>query len=413
MQFGSVVVCSLGAVAATAVAQRSTPVQVVHPSGSASDLMGNSIAIDGDTMVVGVSNDDVIATDQGSALVYRWTGSGWAYEATLTAIGAAAADYFGTSVAISGDTIVVGAYADDVGAVVDQGSAYVFIRSGTTWTQQARLTAADGAAGDNFGFSVTISGNTAVIGANYDDVGSNTDQGSAYVFTRSGNIWSQQAQLVATGGSAGDHFGSCAVISENTVAIGASTDDVGSNTDQGSVFIFTQSGTTWSQQAKLTVAGGSSFDYFGHDIALSGDTLLATSAWDDVGSNTDQGSVTIFTRSGTIWSQQIQLFAAGGAAGDSFGRSVAISGDTAIVGAPYDDVGTNTDQGSASIFDVAFNDFSVAHNDVTDLSYPTLAAALLPAVSGQQITATEAAWRTTGSINTLGRSLSQIGRAHV
>ena len=112
----------------------------------------------------------------------------------LTASDGAAGDHFGGSVALSGDTALVGAYWDDVGANADQGSAYVFTRSGTTWTQQAQLTASDGAADDDFGYSVALSGDTALVGAYVDDVGANTDQGSAYVFTRSGTTWTQQAQ---------------------------------------------------------------------------------------------------------------------------------------------------------------------------------------------------------------------------
>jgi hypothetical protein len=346
------VVCMLAWLAATpALAQRSTPVQVLHPAGAANDVFGSAVAVDGDTMIVGALFDDVGANaDQGSAHIYRWTGSGWAFEATLTAASGALGDQFGTSVAISGDTAIVGAYFDDVGANVDQGSAYVFVRSGTSWTQQAQLNATGGAPSDFFGISVALSGNTAIVGAYGDDVGANNGQGSTYVFTRSGATWTQQAQLNAAGGATNDQFGVSVTLSGDTAIIGAYLDDVGANNNQGSAYVFTRSGSTWTQQAQLNATGGAADDRFGYSVALSGETAVVGANADDVGANTNQGSAYIFVRSGTIWTQQAQLTAASGAASDQFGISVALSGDTAIVGAYVDDVGANTDQGSANVF---------------------------------------------------------------
>ena len=122
-------------------------------------------------------------------------------QAKLTAPDGAAFDQFGISVSISGDTAIIGARADDVGAI-DQGSAYIFVRSGTAWSLQQKLTASDGAASDNFGISVSISGDTAIIGAYVDDVGTNSNQGSAYIFVRSGAAWSLQQKLTASDGAA-------------------------------------------------------------------------------------------------------------------------------------------------------------------------------------------------------------------
>jgi hypothetical protein len=380
--------------------------QLTATGGAASDQFGISVALSGDTAIVGAFIDDVGAnSNQGSACVFTRSGTTWTQQAQLTATDGAASDNFGISVALSGDTAIVGAYTDNVGANTDQGSAYVFTRTGTTWTQQAQLTATGGAASDQFGISVALSGDTAIVGAFIDDVGANSNQGSACVFTRSGTTWTQQAQLTATGGAAFDNFGYSVAISGDTAIVGAYNDNVGANTDQGSAYVFTRTGTTWTQQAQLTATDGAADDLFGVSVALSGDTAIVGAFIDDVGANSNQGSACVFTRSGTTWTQQAQLIAAGGAASDQFGSAVALSGDTAVVGAQSDDVGANFDQGSAWFFDVAANDFSAAHNDVTDVTYPTLAAAMLPAQSGQQITATEAAWRGMGSINTLGRSL--------
>jgi hypothetical protein len=320
--------------------------QKVIASGAANDNFGYSVALDGDTALVGAARDDVGAnTDQGSAYVFTRSGTTWRLQQKLTASDGAASDQFGSSVALSGDTALVGAYYDDVGANANQGSAYVFTRTGTTWSQQQQLTASDGAANDYFGSSVALSGDTALVGASYDAVG----QGSAYVFTRTGTTWSQQQKLTASDGAADDYFGTVA-LSGDTALVGAPHDDVGANGNQGSAYVFTRSDTTWSQKQKLTASDGAAENYFGYSVGLSGDTALVGAYGDDVGAKGLQGSAYVFTRTGTTWSQQGQLTASDGAAQDWFGYSVALSGDTALVGAFYDDVGANANQGSAYVF---------------------------------------------------------------
>jgi len=325
--------------------------QLTAGDGAANDWFGCSVAISGDTAVVGAPDDHIGAnTDQGSAYVFVRSGTTWSQQAKLTAADGAGWDEFGGSVAIWGDTAVVGAAWDDVGANVDQGSAYVFARSGTTWSQQTQLTATGGAASDYFGWSVAIDGETAVAGAYYDNVGGGASQGSAYVFVRSGTTWNQQAQLIAADGGVNDFFGYSVALSGDTAVVGAYIDSVGANPDQGSAYVFARSGTTWSQQAKLTAADGAANDTFGWSVAISGDTAVVGAYHDDVGANADQGSAYVFVRSGTNWSQQQKLTAADGVAKDNFGYSVALSGDTAVVGAPYDVDGTNADASSAYVF---------------------------------------------------------------
>ncbi|MBM3949797.1 MAG: hypothetical protein FJ312_11295, partial [SAR202 cluster bacterium] len=237
-------------------------------------------------------------------------------------------------------------YSDDVGSNDNQGSAYVFVRSGATWSQQAKLTASDGGTEDRFGDSVAVSGDTAVVGAR----GENSAQGSAYVFVRSGATWSQQAKLTASDGAEDDVFGISVAVSGDTAVVGALFDDVGSNDDQGSAYVFVRSGATWSQQAKLTASDGAARDQFGYSVVVSGDTAVVGAGGDDIGSNGDQGSAYVFVRSGATWSQQAKLTASDGATDDEFGRSVAVSGDTAVVGPWSDNVGSNLDQGSAYVF---------------------------------------------------------------
>ncbi|MBC7797184.1 MAG: carboxypeptidase regulatory-like domain-containing protein [Pyrinomonadaceae bacterium] len=323
------------------------------------DRFGISVSLSGNTAVVGAYLDDVNANmNQGSAYVYVRTGNIWLQQAQLTAADGATEDLFGNSVAINGNTIIVGANRADIGTNGNQGAAYIFTRSGTTWTQQAKIVAGDGESGDNFGYSVAISGETVAIGAFADSFGTVNFRGSAYIFTRSLTDWSQQAKIVANDGAANDQFGISVSISGNSVVVGAFLDDTTLNTDQGSAYVFTRSGTTWTQQALLQapigIGGGAASDRFGISVAISGETIIVGAFLDDVGTiavNSNQGSAYIFTRSGTTWTQQTQLFASDGAADDRFGASVAIDGDVAVVGAIFDDVAENFDQGSAYVFE--------------------------------------------------------------
>ena len=187
----------------------------------------------------------------------------------LTASDAAAGDWFGRYVAVSGATVVVGAPNDDDNGS-NSGSAYVFVRSGISWSQQAKLTASDAAAFDFFGVSVAISGDTAVVGANFDD-GKGVDSGSAYVFVRSGTTWTEQAKLTASDAAALDQFGIEVSISGDTAVVGAFSDD-DSGSRSGSAYVFVHSGATWTEQAKLTASDAAIDDRFGRSVSVSGDT---------------------------------------------------------------------------------------------------------------------------------------------
>jgi hypothetical protein len=248
----------------------------------------------------------------------------------LIASDASSYDGFGHSVGISGDTAVIGSSGNDDNGD-GSGSAYVFVRNGTTWNEQQKLTASDGAEGDKFGYPVAISGDTVVIGAAGDDDNGDAS-GSAYVFVRNGTTWSQQQKLIASDGAAIDCFGYSVAVSGDTAVIGAANDDDNGNTS-GSAYVFVRSGTTWNQQQKLTASDGAEADMFGCSVAVSGDTAVIGAERDDVNGYLS-GSAYVFVRSGTTWSQQQKLT-------DSeyyarFGCSVAISGDTAVVGAYYD-----------------------------------------------------------------------------
>ncbi len=266
----------------------------------------------------------------------------WIQQAELTASDGAAGDAFGLAVSVSGNIAVVGAAGHKVGSNTSQGAAYVFVQSGTTWTQQAELTASDGAVSDAFGVRVSVSGTTAVVGA----VGYGGAQGAAYVFVQSGTTWTQQAKLTASDGAVNDQFGSSVSVSGTTAVVSAPNRQVGSNPSQGAAYVFVQSGTTWSQQAELTASDGAANDLFGNSASVSGTTVVVGAPAHQVGSSPIQGAAYVFVQSGTTWSQQAELTASDGAANDYFGVRVAVSGTTAVVAADNHGGG----QGAAYVF---------------------------------------------------------------
>ena len=291
------------------------------------DFFGSTVAISGDTALVGAPQKFGVR-EKGSAYVFVGSGTAWNQQDQLAPSDGEVDDRFGFSVAVSGETAVVGASNDD-----GKGSVYVFVRSGSTWSQQAKLTASDGVPGslDNFGADVAISGNTVVVGAQFN----NGARGAAYVFVRSGSTWSQQAKLTASDATPIDVFGASVSISGNTVVAGAFLDD-DKGTDSGSAYIFVRSGTTWSRQAKVKASDGASGDLFGVSVGVSGETVVVGSYLDDARGD-NSGSAYVFKRDGTTWSQQAKFNAIDAASGDLFGTSVAVSGDTAVVGASDDD----------------------------------------------------------------------------
>ena len=303
-----------------------------------------------------------------------------AQQAYLKASNTEANDYFGYSVAVSGDTVVIGAPFEDSNATgvggnqaanssINSGAAYVFTRSGASWRQQAYLKASNTGAGDEFGFTVAVSGDTVVVGAFVEassatGVGGNqTDNslahsGAAYVFTRSGAAWTQQAYLKASNTGANDVFGYSVAVSGNTVVVGAlgeasNASGVGgaqtdnSSTQSGAAYIFTRSGTTWTQQAYLKANNTGAGDKFGIAVAVAGDTVVVGAPYED-GSATDSGAAYVFSRNGSLWTQQAFLKASNTGASDLFGEAVAVSGDTAVVGAYQEDSNATGVGGSQS-----------------------------------------------------------------
>jgi hypothetical protein len=329
--------------------------ELTASDGAPGDWFGESVAVDGSTIVVGAPHHEVGRNvSQGAAYVFVRSGTTWGQEAELTSSDGAAGDKFGWSIAVDGSTVIVGAPHHEIGSNLGQGAAYVFAESGTTWGQGAELRASDGAAGDKFGWSVAVSGSTAIVGAILHTVGSNAGQGAAYVFVESGGMWSPQAELAASDGAANDYFGSSVAVSGGTAVVGSPgpVTFIHSSKYAGGAYVFVESGTTWSQQAELTASDGVGSDNFGNSVAVdeTTSTVVVGALNHAVGRQGDQGAAYVFAQSGTTWDQQAELTASDWAGDDNFGTSVALSGSTAVAGAPWHSVGSNKWQGTAYVF---------------------------------------------------------------
>jgi hypothetical protein len=373
----------------------------------ADDELGYSVALSGDTLAVGAhfeasaatgangNQDDNTRFHSGAVYVFRRAGLIWQQEAYLKASNTGTGDEFGHSVALSGDTLVVGARREDSAATgiggnqnddnaSNSGAVFVFRRTGTTWQQEAYVKAANTGAGDEFGYSVALSGDTLAVGAPREDSvatgvngnpGDNTtaDSGAVYVFRRVGTAWQQEAYVKASNTGVGDELGISVALSGDILAVGAHHEDSGSlgingsqvdnsALDSGAVYVFRRSGTAWQQEAYVKASNTESEDLFGTSVALSGDTLAVGAKYEGsaaTGINGDQGNgagfsgaVYVFRRTGTTWQQEAYIKASNTGVSDLFGSSVSLSGDTLAVGAYSEDsaaTGVDGNQGDNSV----------------------------------------------------------------
>jgi len=371
------------------------------------DSFAQSAAISGNTLVVGADEEDSAsggvngdqsdnsAHNAGAAYVFVKEGTVWSQQAYLKASYPDAGDEFGERVAISGNTVVVGARNESSGATgvngnandnsaSEAGAAYVFVRTGTTWSQQAYLKASNTEAVDHFAYSVGISGDTIVVGATLEDSGAtgiNGDQsdnstsgaGAAYVFVRNGTAWTQQAYLKASNTDPNDIFGNFVDVEGDTIAVsayyegGLSAGVGGDESDNsgyavGAVYAFSRSGTIWSQQAYIKASNPDDGDGFGGSLELDGETLVVGAAGESSNatgvngnqsdnSTRDAGAAYVFERSGADWTQTAYVKASNPGVWDSFGYDVDVLGNTIVVGAPEEAssaTGVNGDQSDNS-----------------------------------------------------------------
>ena len=327
-------------------------------------LFGSSVAIssDGNTVIIGAQSQfEAPYTFNGAAYVFTRSGSTWTEQQKLLASDISTNGNFGRSVALSsdGNTAIVG--ADNITSISpysDNSAAYVFTRSGSTWTEQQRLSSSDFVSGDSFGFSVALSadGNTALIGARYESTAPYTANGAAYVFTRSGTTWTEQQKLLPSDLANVQGFGWSVDLSSdgNTAIIGAPSSDTSPYTNNGLCYVFTRSGTTWTEQQKLTANDIASDDYFGWSVSISADgtTIVIGAYLEDSSPYSNNGAAYVFTQANLNWSQQQKLLAKDIASNDVFGESVAISsdGNNIVIGARGEDTSPYSNNGAAYIF---------------------------------------------------------------
>ncbi|HKX46958.1 MAG TPA: FG-GAP repeat protein, partial [Planctomycetota bacterium] len=324
--------------------------KLVAPDADVQDLFGHAVAVSGDTALISARNDDHGGVvDAGSAYVFVRGAEGWDLQAKLTAPDAGEFDAFGISVGLSGDVAVIGAALDDTGFGVDAGSAYVFAREGTTWSLQAKLTASDALAQDLFGSAVAVSGDTVLVGSPRDDHAGGFDAGALYVFERVGAAWSQNAKLVAVDAQPGDQLGGAIATSGATLAVGARFDDHSGAVDAGSVYVFVHDGSAWSLQARLVDADAGAGDGFGSSVAVEGERIVAGAPQDDLSGVQNAGSAVLFERSGAIWTELEKLVSPDPEPIDNYATAVALADVAALVGAPHEDLFGALDVGSVYV----------------------------------------------------------------
>jgi hypothetical protein len=388
-------------------------------NNNASDLYATSVSLSGDTIAVGAifedSNQTTITNGtsassnnsnsaSGAVYIYKRTTTSWAQEAYIKAANNNTDDFFGGEVSLSGDTLIVGSRLEDSNQTTitngtsassdntsaDSGASYIYRRSGTSWAQEAYLKAVNNNASDVFGVSVTMSLDTAVVSAHYEDSNvttitngttassnnSNSASGAVYIYKRNGTTWSQEAYIKAANNNVDDNFGRSLSLSGDTLAVGvpsedsnqttitngttASTDN--SNLESGAVYVFKRGGATWTQQAYIKAVNGEAGDQFGQSVSVSGDTLVVGANFEDSNqtsitngttassnnSTADSGAAYVFRRVGTTWSQEAYIKSANSNASDYFGVDVSLSGDTIAISAPSEDSNQTTISNSTS-----------------------------------------------------------------
>ena len=316
--------------------------------GAAADRLGHAVSVSGNTAVVGAPlANEGSSSDAGSVYVYVRDGSNWSEQAQLVPPSPSNNLVFGIAVAVSGDTIAVGASQDDEVSSANSGAVYVYTRSGISWTLQQRLIASDPSVGAGFGSALAVDGDSLAVGA----PNANGGTGAAYVFTRSGSNWSEQQRLLGSDTAANDFFGGSVALSGDRLVVGAPRADLSGKPDAGAAYAFLRgSNSVWAQQAKLLPVSSSADDNFGISVALGSDTIVVGQPFLGTGAGSNKGAASVYVESAGSWSLQATLTAADGQADDDFGRAVAVAGDLALIAANFADAGTTVNAGSAYLF---------------------------------------------------------------
>ena len=321
--------------------------KLTDPNGKENDFFGSSVAVKGTRVIVGALYSDGAAVNSGAVFIYD-RASGWNQSVKLFAADGTSDSFFGFSVDIDENQVIVGAWRDSTHSL-HSGAVYIFEDIGTdNWTQVAKLTAENPVEDAQFGFSVAVDGTKAFVGAWRDNGGAETS-GAVYVFEKENNTWTQAAKLISNDGAPQDGFGQSIAVSEGTLVVGSHW-DIHNGIDAGSAYVFEEIGCFWREIDKLTASDGSPTDRFGISVSVSGDTIVIGAYFDD-DNGADSGSAYVFKRSNDGWEETTHLLPSDGMENAAFGVSVSISGSTVIVGAFLDNA-RGADSGSAYIFEL-------------------------------------------------------------
>lgn len=325
--------------------------KLVSPDFDAGLWFGYAVAIDGNKIIIGAPKADGNTLNTGVAYLFIRTNGTWVALPRIAPSSGNAGDMFGQAVDIAGNSILVGSPRADAKGV-DSGAAYVFTWNGTSYVEQKKLTPIDPKDGDHFGSAVAMSGETAIVGAPDADV-FGADSGAAYAFFREGNLWSQQKKFFPANGKAGDGFGWSVDIDIDTAIIGSPMDDT-SAVNAGAAYVFQRTGIAWNSAGFLSPMGLAADDRFGSSVSISGNSIAVGALLDDT-AGMNAGSAYIFSRQGSSFVQDLEISASDAAIGDAFGFAVAISGKTTVVSAYLDD-DLGTSSGAAYIYELRNED---------------------------------------------------------
>lgn len=326
--------------------------KLVAEPAFADDTLGGKVALKNDVAMLGVMRRDDKGKDSGAVVSFERKSSIWKQHHIFTAPDAKPGDAFGQSIALTESHLIIGAPRNDA-LGVDSGAAYLYKRESGTWHYQTKITASDGAAGDLFGISVAIDGNTILVGADlHDEKAENA--GAVYVYILDNNQWKQEAKLMASDGGKTDIFGVRVAISENTALVSARRDDIeGLGVDAGSAYIFERTGSSWAQKVKLISPDGQADDRFGRSVALSQGTAIV-SAMNHDANGTDTGAMYVYNKDNEGWHYTSKVVAKSSKTGDKFGWSLGLSNNIAIIATPKHDA-KGQDSGAVFIQDLNCN----------------------------------------------------------
>jgi hypothetical protein len=309
--------------------------ELTAPDPTGDDFFGRSVAIAGSTIAVGAPFSAAGGSpQQGAVYVFHGSGPTWTLQQELFEPFPSESAFFGESVSLSGARLAVGAdYSAGSEIFTETGVAYVFLRRGAAWHEEQELRAPDAAYGDEFGWSISINGSSVVVGAPNRDVGGNADEGTVYVYVRTGTMWNLQQEITPADGAAGDDFGWSVGVLQNTFVSGALAKTVGGDVDRGAAYVFTRSGGVWALGFEVTPVDTAAHSAFGAAVAIAARRIVMSAANTDVGTSAHQGIVYDYALVGGAWTPHAELTPSDAVANDEFGYSVALAGTTLAAGA--------------------------------------------------------------------------------